>query len=213
MGESALVLSTGEDRPTVHFASDLPQLPAIKLDADAGAAFAEQATLQSLALGTDLHLTPEQWANLAAVTLHFQAIRHAFEATLAQPARVESGAYRLTIPAYPAAGDALREKFYAELQARLGPITAEQVGRQLANRLEGHFAGFGVGIQTLEFQTDAASESAYRVTRTVQFWNSVDAKDRLTTRRETHFPGLEDPSGHTWGPFLAVLAAQGGRKG
>lgn len=202
-----------DGRATVHFATETAPAPVSKLPADAGALVAEQAALQSMAQGTDLQLTPEQWAGLAAVTLHFQAIRHGYEATIAQATYVQPGAYRLAIPAYPDAGDTLRAKFQAELQEKLGATAAEQITRQLAGRLEGHFAGFGVGAQTLDFLTDAgAADSEYQVTRTVQFWNSVEAKERLTTRRETHFPGIEDPSGHTWGPFLAVLAARVGQK-
>lgn len=202
-----------DGRGIVHFATETAQLPVRKLTADASALVAEQATLQMLAQDTDLHLTPAQWSDLAAVTLHFQAIRHGYEATIAQPAQVQPGAYRIAIPSYPAAGDTLRAKFHAELQEKLGVTAAEQIVRQLAGRLEGHFAGFGVGTQTLEFQSEAGgADSEYQVTRTVQFWNSVEAKDRLTTRRETHFPGIEDPSGHTWGPFLAVLAASVERK-
>lgn len=163
--------------------------------------------LQALAPEGTLALTSDQWRALADVTLEFQAIRQAYEATLAQAVALDRGSYRLEIPAYPVAGDALRARFQAELRARLGETAAADIVAQLGGALEGHFAGFGVSTQTLDFIA-AGADADYQVTRTVRFWNSLGAGERLTVRRETHFPGLEDPSGHTWGPFLSVLAAQ-----
>jgi hypothetical protein len=181
---------------------------AAPLGADASALVAEQVALQLLAKDCDLELSPRQWAALAAATAHLQAVRQAYEASLASVTRRDRGAYRLEIPAYPEAGDALRAQLHAAVREQLGPHSAEEVLARLGSALEGHFAGFGVSVQTLEFTAAAgASENDYQVTRTLHYWNSVEGSDRLTTRRETHFPGLEDPSGHTWGPFLSVLAA------
>lgn len=178
------------------------------LGADASALIAEQVALQLLARDCDLELSPRQWAALAAATAHLQAVRQAYEASLASVTRRDRGAYRLEIPAYPEAGDALRAQLHAAVREQLGPNTAEEVLARLGSAFEGHFAGFGVSVQTLDFTAAAdAQENDYQVTRTLQYWNSVEGGDRLTTRRETHFPGLEDPSGHTWGPFLSVLAA------
>lgn len=183
--------------------------PAVSLSSDSLALLAEQATLQTLATESTVTLTPEQWTALAEITLEVQEIRHGFEASIAQPTQMAQGTYRLEIPAYAGAGDALRERFYAALADKLGTPTAEEIRRTLGSALEGHFAGFGVGVQTLDFKADADGvDTDYQVTRTAQFWNSVDAKDRLTTRRETYFPAREDPSGQLWGPFLSVLAAR-----
>lgn len=209
MGSGASVsLPMGQERrPLVSFAAEVPT-QRVTLPVDAVALIAEQATLQQLAAGLDLSLSPAQWKDLAEVTLHFQAVRHAYEATIAQAARTETGAYRMAIPSYSGAGDTLRAQFHAALQEKLGPAISDQVIRRMGGGLEGHFAGFGVGVQTLEFLADkSGADSDYRVTRTIQFWNSIQGGEELTTRRETHFPGLEDPAGHTWGPFLAVLAA------
>lgn len=173
------------------------------LGADAGGLLADQAQLQQWAEGTDLALAPGQWATLAAVTAHLQAVRHAYEATQARVVAVEPGKFRLEIPAYPAAGDALRERFHAELAEKLGAHAAAEIAEKLGGALEGYFAGFGVSVQILDFSGDAAH---YAVTRTVRYWHAAEATGRLTTRRETHFPGLEDPAGHTWGPFLALVA-------
>lgn len=185
--------------------------PAVALGADEGAMVAEVAALQTLARDADLELSPRQWSAFAAATAHVQAVRQAYEATLATATKPEPGRYRLEIPAYPAAGDALRAQLAAELRAQLGETTAAEIVAQLGGALEGHFGGFGVSVQTLEFSTAAGqADSDYQVTRTVKFWNATNGADRLTTRRETLFPGLEDPSGHAWGPFLATLAAAGG---
>ena len=190
-----------------------PQAP-IALGADAAQLVGEVAALQLLAKNTDLDLSPRQWTALASVTLHYQAVRQAYEASIATAAAVGEGRCRLEIPAYAAAGDALRNKFYAELREQLGATSAEEVVGQLGASLEGHFGGFGVSVQTLDFAADAGGvDTNYQVTRTVKYWNSVEGSDRLTTRRETHFPGLEDPSGHTWGPFLSLLAARAAKTG
>lgn len=177
--------------------------PAREVAANDRALVGEMAALQALAQGSELELAPRQWAALAAATLHIQAVRQAYEATLATVTKSAPGRYRVDVPAYPAAGDALRAKFHAELRAQLGEDATAEVLTHLGRALEGHFAGFGVSVQTLEF---AGGE----VTRTVRFWNAVDGHERLTTRRETHFPALEDPTGELWSPYMARVAAAGG---
>lgn len=170
------------------------------------ALIAEQAALQLLAKDADLDLSPRQWAAFAKATSHIQAVRQAYEASVAKVSVVE-GRHRLEIPAYPAAGDALRVKFQAELREQLGPATCAEILSLLGAALEGHFAGFGVSVQTLDFIAAGGAQDDIQVTRTVQYWNAVSGENRLTTRRETHFPRQEDPNGETWGPFLAVLSA------
>ena len=197
--------------PMEELRSDTANKARVAISADASALLAEQVALQMLAADAGLELTPAQWAALAAVTLQHQAIRQAYEATIAVATQAEQGRYRLEIPAYPFAGDALRDRFHAELRAQLGSGVAEEIVARLGTRLEGHFAGFGVSVQALDFIADRDVQGTnYRVTRTVQFWNSVEGASRLTTRRETHFPRVEDPAGITWGPFLSLLAARAG---
>jgi hypothetical protein len=186
--------------------------PGLQLQPDAAAQLAEELTLRMQAERLPLQLSDDQWSAFAAVTIHYQAVRQAYEATLAQATIIGPGRYRLDIPAYPGAGDALRARLFAELEACLGAPATESIARQFAGVLESHFGGFGLGIQTLEFVADERGVDAeYQVTRTVQFWNTAHDSDRFATRRETYFPGIEDPTGHTWGPFLALLNSGLGR--
>ncbi len=180
----------------------------VTLPASETAIAAEVIALQLLAPEAELELSARQWAVLAAVTSNIQAVRHAYEASLAKAAVLAPGHYRLEIPAYAAAGDALRARLHADLREQLGEANTTEILARLGSRLEGHFAGFGVSVQTLEVTGDVNNRNAdWQVTRTVKFWNSVEGQDRLTTRRETHFPGREDPAGETWGPLLSVLSA------
>jgi hypothetical protein len=182
--------------------SELQTLPA-----DATALVAEVADLQLLACGSDLELEPAQWQALAAVTLEIQAVRHAYEATIATAAVLAPGRYRVEVPLYAAAGDALRARFHQELGEQLGEADAARVLAQIGARLEGRFGGFGVSAQTLEVTGEPwAAMTDWEVTRTVRFWNSVEGQNRLTTRRETFWPGQEDPTGESWGPLLSLLS-------
>jgi hypothetical protein len=62
----------------------------------------------------------------------------------------------------------------------------------------------------LDITTAASGElSDVQVLRTVKYWNSVEGRDRLTTRREYHFPVWEDPTGDSWGALLAMLVGAG----
>lgn len=178
-----------------------------ELPADAAALTVEAAELQLLAQGSGLTLDPQQWAALAAVTLDIQAVRLAYEATIATCTVLGPGRYRAEIPVYAAAGDALRARFQAELNDQLGAGAAAEILAQMGARLEGRFGGFGVSVQTLDIAGDPwAASSDWVLTRTAKFWNSVEGENRLTTRCETFMPGREDPSGDHWGPLLSVLS-------
>lgn len=181
------------------------------LNPEEAALLAEQVAVQLLVKDAALDLTPEQWKVFAAVTWHYQTVRQTFEATIATVSAREK--FRLEIPAYPAAGDALREKFYAELRERLGVDAAQAIAGRAGVALEGYFGGFGVSVQTLDFAPNAGVVGTigadYLVTRTAQYWNSTDAREKLTLRRETHFSGQEDPNGDRWGPYLALLTTGG----
>lgn len=203
-------------KPLVYFSAEPPPAPVgsaratartpVAFGAAAAALIAEQASLEALAKEADVELSPRQWQALARATLHIQQVRQAYEATIATVMRSEDGRCRVEIPAYPDAGDALRATFREELEAELGAGTAAEVQGALGRALEGRFAGFGVSVQTLEFVAEnPPAENGYEVTRTVRYWNAVEGGDRLVTRRETHFPRLEDPAGDQWGPFLALL--------
>jgi hypothetical protein len=182
--------------------------PTDTIRGDAAAAIAELAHLQNLAAKTDLWLDDEQWTALAEIVLHAQAVRHAYEATIATSKACADG-YRLEIPMYAGAGDSMRSMFHRELRETLGDDVAQEIVAQLGPALEGHLGGFGVSMQTLDFTRDPAGRAAeYSVTRTVVFSSHGGVADKLTTRRETHFPGLEDPSGHAWGPFLSMLSSR-----
>ncbi|MCX6951187.1 MAG: hypothetical protein NTV51_03245 [Verrucomicrobia bacterium] len=178
------------------------------LSPDGAALLSEQTVVRQLVKESEVALTSAQWAELAALTWQYQAVRQTFEATIATVSAQDP--QRLEIPAYPAAGDALRERFYGELRERLGAEAAEAIASRAGTALEGYFGGFGVSVQTLDFGPGAGAPS--QVTRTAHYWNSTDSRDALTLRRETHFPQLEDPTGERWGPFLTLLATRTGEK-
>ncbi len=182
-----------------------------RLNPEEGALLAEQVAVQLLVKDAALDLSPEQWSAFAAVTWHYQTVRQTFEATIATVSARDK--FRLEIPAYPAAGDVLREKFYGELRERLGEGPADAIAGRAGAALEGYFGGFGVSVQTLDFAPNAGvtgtAGADYLVTRTARYWNSTDAREKLTLRRETHFSGQEDPNGERWGPYLALLATGG----
>jgi hypothetical protein len=180
----------------------------VKLAADDAAAVAEMAELQILAEGTGLVLDSAQWAKLAGVTLDVQTIRQNYEAEIARTTAVAPGRYRVEIPGYASAGATLRAKFYAALGRELGETIAADVIEKLGARLEGHFGGFGVSLQTLEVATTSAGGDL-EITRTVNYWNRAEEGERLVTRRETHLPAWEDPSGERWGALLAVVMRGG----
>jgi hypothetical protein len=206
----------------VYFFSDaratsvvVPALPLrrapVSLGANDAAVIAEQMLLQTMPGAAELELSARQWSALAEVTLHLQAVRLAYEASLARVERSEGGGHRIEIPTYPAAGDALRERLHAEIRARFSTDTANEILAALGRGLEGHFAGFGVGVQTLEVAVAANQDPRdMQVTRTISFWNSIENENRLTLRRETHFPEHEDPEGQLWGPLLALAGRVGG---
>jgi hypothetical protein len=179
----------------------------LALTADATAVVVEQLALRQLAHELELPLSDEQWATFARIAAHHQAIRHAYEASIAVLRPSPEGRFQLEIPVYGDAGDALREEFYLSLDVELGPAPAAQIAALMGARLDGYFGGFGVSVQTLDF--DAAPGTPldeYLITRTVRFWNQASDQERVLTRRESHLPAVEDPSGQQWGPFLALLA-------
>lgn len=180
----------------------------VQLSADASALVTEMCNLHLLADAADLSLTSQEWSVFAAVVLRTQAIRQACEARIATSQVIAPGHYRLEIPAYAGVGDALREKFHADLRTELGELKAAEVLAKVGDRLEGRFAGFGVSVQTLEVNASPGGALGdMEVTRTATYWNSVEGSDRLTTRREIYFPALEDPTGDGWSALLAMVKA------
>jgi hypothetical protein len=181
--------------------------PAFSLSADSAAVLTEQIALAALAEQTDLSLSSQQWERFATLTLYHQAVRHAYEAKIAALTPISPGHFRLEVPMYADAGDALRDAFYRELRTTLGDVAAEAIEFKLGTQLEEHFAGFGVAVQTLEFVADATrGGSDYTVKRSIVFWGDLAATERLSRKEETHFPSLEDPTGTQWGPFLSLIA-------
>ncbi|MBX3738006.1 MAG: hypothetical protein KF715_15020 [Candidatus Didemnitutus sp.] len=179
-----------------------------QLPASESAQFATLIELQLAAtdMNLDLDLTTKQWQAFAAAVVQAQAVRHNFEATIATATEIAPGRYRIDIPAYAAAGDELRRQFMADLERGLGRDAATEVTQAFAHRFEGSFAGFGVSAQTLEVTGDPARGSAnVEVSRTVRYWDSADGRERMTTRREVHFPSDEDPSGERWNALLALV--------
>jgi hypothetical protein len=179
-----------------------------QLSNDASALLTEICDLQLMAQDTGLILNSEQWTAFAAVVLRTQTIRQTYEAQIATSKLVAPGQYRVEIPVYASAGDALRQEFNDELRQELGAPLATDVLAKLAGCLEARFAGFGVSAQTLDIAASpGALPSDIQVTRTVTFWNSVEGSDHVTIRREIHFPADEDPTGDTWSALLAMVKA------
>jgi len=169
--------------------------------------FATTCDLHLLAADTEIDLTTKQWSVLAEIVVQAQAVRHNYEAKIAVATEIAPGRYRVEIPAYAAAGDELRRQFLADLKAGLGAEGAAEVMEKLGRQLEGRFAGFGVGTQTLEITGDPAHAPAdVQVARTARYWNSVDGAERVTTRREVTFPASEDPTGDNWNALLALIS-------
>lgn len=178
------------------------------LSEDETALLGATCELQMLAEGTELELNGDQWSALAAVTMDIQTIRHTYEAEIATVQAVEPGRYRVEVPVYSQAGDALRSQFHDALRAELGEMKAAEVVEKLGRRLEGHFAGFGVSVQTLDIVARPESgRTGFEVTRTVRYWASEGGDDRLVTRRETHAPDWDVSAGESWDVFLAVVRA------
>ena len=65
-----------------------------------------------------------------------------------------------------------------------------------------------MSVQTLDVTANRGGAlDDMEVTRTVTYWNSVEGSDRPTTRREVHFPAIEDPTGDRWSALLAMVKA------
>jgi hypothetical protein len=181
-----------------------------QLSAAESVLFSTVCDLRLLAADTELDLTTKQWSVLAEIVVQAQAVRHAYEAQIAVAKETAPGRYRVEIPAYAVAGDELRRRFLTDLQTGLGAEAATEVMEKLGRRLEGRFAGFGVGVQTLEITGDPANAPAdVQVARTARYWNSAEGTERVTTRREVHFPGAEDPTGESWSALLALVGKTG----
>lgn len=198
-----------QPEPTTQIAerANQPRLLAT-MPAEQGAQFSTLIDLQLAAadLGVDLDLTTKQWQALAAAVVQAQTVRHHYEATIAQTATLAPGHYRVEIPAYASAGDELRRQFLADLERGLGREGTDEVMQKLGRTLEGRFAGFGVGAQTLEITGDPRNLSdEVQVERVAKYWNSVDGADRVSTRREVHLPAVEDPTGESWGALLTLV--------
>lgn len=182
--------------------------PPVELPAGEATQFSTLIELQLAAseMNLDLDLTTKQWQAFAAAVVQAQAVRHNYEATIATAKEIGPGRYRIDIPAYAAAGDELRRQLLAELERGLGQDAAAQVAQAFGSRFEGSFAGFGVSAQTLEITGDpAAAPAKVEILRTVRYWNSLEGREKLTTRREVHFPSDEDPSGERWNALLALV--------
>lgn len=178
-----------------------------ELSAPESVLFTTLCDLHLLAGEPELDLTTKQWSRLAEIVVQTQAVRHHYEATIAVATETASGRYRLEIPAYAAAGDELRRQFLAELERGLGKEAAAEVSTKLGRQLEGRFAGFGVGTQTLEITGHPATQPTdVQVARTARYWNSIDGHERMTTRRDVTFPASEDPTGENWSALLALVS-------
>lgn len=176
--------------------------PAATVSEDDAAVVGEVAELQMMATGMELTLTPEQWSAFAEVSLETQAVRLNYEAEIATRRTSSGGGVELDIPMYADAGDALRQRFEARLGERLGVDTTAEILSTIGTKLEGHFAGFGVAAQTLVIRGDPRSADC-EVIRTASYWNAAEGGAQLSSRRETHLPAWEDPSGVRWAALLA----------
>jgi len=197
----------GKRLAAVGFASAPVKSPH-SLSEDATALVAEMCDLQLLADGTHLTLSSRQWSALATAVIRAQVTRQTYEAQIATSREIARGQYRVEIPTYAGIGDELRQQFNEELLAELGEDAASEVQQKLGGRLEGRFAGFGISAQTLDITVgpEGISEDV-QVKRTVTYWNSVDGRDQLATRSETHFPLWEDPTGDRWAALLSIVKA------
>jgi hypothetical protein len=178
----------------------------VSLSDDAGVLVATMCDLQLLAAGTELTLDSGQWSRLAAAVLRAQAVRHTYEARIARLRVIAPGHYRAEIPVYADAGEVLREQFHAELRTELGESVAAEVQAKLGTQLEGRFAGFGLSVQSLDITGDVAGDLRdVQIVRTASYGGDRDGQ--VTTRREVHFPMLDDSTGDSWYTLLARVGA------
>lgn len=197
------------DRSAVEIAALETPSPS-RLTPDAAVNFATLCDLRLLAADTALELSDAQWRELAALVAEFQAVRSNYEADIAAVTSLAPDRHRLEIPAYPEAGDELRRRFEDELIGRLGSTAAVAVRENLGRQIEARFAGFGVSSQVLEITSrPGTGRRDLEVRRTARYWNSIEGKDRLTTRRDVFFPASEDPTGERWDALLALIGKAG----
>lgn len=181
----------------------VPMAAAGTLNADESAVLGETCELRLLADGTGLELDGRQWTALATAALEADAIRQNYEAEIATTVAEGPGKFRIEIPSYAGAGEALRAKFYAQLDRVLGMAAAADVAEKIGARLEARFGGFGISEQTLEVAGDPRAGLAdCAVTRTVTYAVDGEGGTRVATRRETILPAWEDSSGERWGALL-----------
>lgn len=178
-----------------------------QLSSGEAAQFATLCDLHLMAGETELDLTTKQWDAFAVVVMQAQAVRHHYEAQIATVREIAPGRHRVEIPPYAAAGDELRRQFAADLETAVGLAAATEIMDKLGRKLDDRFAGFGIGMQTLEITGDPARSPAdVQIARTAKFWNSIDGPDWTKTQKEVHIPGAEDPTGETWNALLAIVA-------
>lgn len=181
--------------------------PVATLGEDSSALLAEMIALRQLGEAAHLSLPDEHWAVIARVTAHLQAVRLAYEASIATLVDVKPGYYRLDVPPYARVGADLRAQLQTELRIRLGTHVADYLQQRMATQLDRHFAGFGVRPQTFEFRADVqGQENEYSVTRREWSLPSQPAERPALYRTDAYLPGFEDPSGFVWGPFLTKIA-------
>lgn len=178
----------------------------VKLSPKAAAEFAAVCQVRLLAADLELDLSHREWTRLAAAVTETQAVRLAYEAEIAQVVPIAPGRHRLVIPAYAAAGDELRRRFHADLREQLGEDVAADVLAKLGRQLEGSFAGFGVGTQTLEITDDPqGAPGEVTVERRASYWNSIEGTDRVTIRRDVTMPTAEAGGAESWSALLGLI--------
>lgn len=183
--------------------------PTPSLQLDESPALSTQIELSMLMETSGLALTPDQLTAFAEVTSTFQEIRNRYEASIARTTAAEPGSARIEIPLYSAAGDKLRERYFASLAEKLGTGLAASLRTALGAELERMFAGFGVSAQELEFNAPLEHPNAVVVTRTALYWMDDGVAPRLARRQETHLLSIEDPSGQEWGALALHLVRNG----
>jgi hypothetical protein len=91
------------------------------------ALLAEQIALQHLLDDAAVELSPEEWAAVAGVTSHIQAVRQAYEASIAEVTEAEPGRYSLLVPPYPDAGNRQASNWFGnpdQAWSDISPVSA-----------------------------------------------------------------------------------------
>ncbi|HEU5079047.1 MAG TPA: hypothetical protein VFT72_07525 [Opitutaceae bacterium] len=198
--------------PAIELASVVsapaPTPEAADLDPAQSAELSRAIELNMMADRADLELSADQLSKLTEITSYFQEVRNVYEASIAKLHSQLSGRrVLLQIPVYPAAGDNLRELYYAEIANGLGTAAAKEVRAKLGSQLENLFAGFGTSEQTLELTGQNVAATDLVLTRSAVFWKDVSPSGAIVHREETHLLSLEDPDGAEWSSFLPLFGA------